>query len=199
MEHDQILQEISIIKKMIEKTRRETAESGHFFIFIGIIGAITTFVIGILELNRLNQYLLPVLAIMAVVSAITGYVTLSPKAGKEKVKTYAKTIFFNIWLACAIPGLIILLLPLAGVYPFHLVPALASLIMGIGLFTTGAVYEVRFIQWSSLAWWLGAGVLAYVESPFRFIVMIGIILIGFVLPGLVFNKHYKSRNAENGS
>ena len=37
MDNNQIQQDISLIKEMIAKTRRDAADSGHFFIFLGII------------------------------------------------------------------------------------------------------------------------------------------------------------------
>lgn len=202
MNHNQVQQEISIIKEMIEKTRRETAESGHFFIIVGILSIISTIVIGFLEINRLNHFVLPTLIIFVVIMVIAGFIIGYKDEKKEKVKTYAKTIFGNLWLACGIPGLMVLFLfPLLKVYPWQLVPVLASLIMGIGLFTTGAIYDLRFIQWCSVAWWVGAFMMAILEGH-RFpklSIMITCLIIGFILPGYILNKKYKNRSKENGS
>jgi len=198
MNNNQIQHELSIIKKMIEKTRQETAESGYLFIFIGIFSAIATFVIGMLEIYKLNQFTLPVMIIMLIVNGIIGYIVASKDAKVEKVKTYPKTIFFNLWIVCGITAIMItFLFPFLKVYPFRAVPVLIPLIMGIAVFTTGTIYELRFIQWYSITWWVGACILVLTKSPFRFIIMIAIIVLGWVIPGFILNKQYRNRSKEN--
>ena len=59
MSDQQIHNEILLIKKMIEKTQKDTAQSGHLFIFIGLLSLIGTLTIGILENQNQIQKLLP--------------------------------------------------------------------------------------------------------------------------------------------
>lgn len=196
MDTKQIQQEISIIKEMIEKTRKTTAESGLILIYMGIFSAMVTIVIGIMEINELNQYVLPVVIIMTVVNALIGYFVATKKGENEKVKTYSKTIFGHIWIACGLAAVLIaFLFPFLNLYPFHAVPVLTSLVIGIALFITGTIFELKFIQWSSLAWWAGACIMAIVISPYKFVIMVAIILIGWIVPGFLLNKQYKRRNA----
>lgn len=200
MNNNQIQQEISIIKSMIEKTRREAAESGHFFIAIGIFSAVTTFAIGLLEFYNLNHLVLPTLIIAVIACGVIGYLTVTMKEKKEKVKSYPKAIFYNMMFACGIPALmIIFLFPLLKVYPWNLVPPLLSLIMGIVIFSAGVIFELRYIQWCSIAWWAGACIMALTQSQFRFLIMIVIIIFGWLLPGFILNKQYKNRINKNES
>ena len=194
MDHNQIQQEISIIKKMIEKTKRETAESGHFFIAVGIFSAVATFAIGMLERYDLYHLVLPTLIIAVIACGLIGYLTVTKKEKREKVTSYPKNIFYNMMLACAIPGLMILFLyPLLKVYPWNLIPALVPLIMGIIIFSAGVIFELRYVKWCSLAWWAGALIMALTKSQLRFLIMIAIIIFGWILPGLILNKQYKNR------
>lgn len=196
MNHNQIQQEISIIKSMIEKTRRETAESGHFLILIGIVSAIGTFAMGILELFNRNYLDLPILILMTLVNGFIGYLVASK--AEKRVKTYTKTILYNVWFSCAIPALmIVFLFPLTKVYSFRLVPTLISLIMGIMVFSAGVIYELRYIRWCSVVWWGGACLMAYIESKYQFLIMIAMIILGFILPGVIFNRHYKNGSKKN--
>lgn len=200
MNHTQIQQEIAIIKAMIEKTKRETAESGLFLILIGVVGVIGTLAIGILELRQLNYLDLPILILITLVNGLLGYLLVTRAERREKVKSYAKTILYRVWSSCAIPALLIVFLfPLTKVYPFRLVPTLVSVIMGIIVFTGGVIYELRYVQWCSVIWWLGAILMAYIESQYRFLIMVGMILFGFILPGILFNQPYKNRSRENAS
>ena len=197
MNNNQIQQEIAIIKEMIEKTRKTTAESGYLLIYIGIFSALATIIIGMLEIYELNQYVMTVVIIMTVVNAFIGYLVATKKSNNEKVKTYPKTIFWHIWMACGLAAvLIVFLFPYLNLYQFHAVPVLTSLVMGIAVFITGTIFELKFIQWSSLACWIGACIMAIVDGPYKFLIMVAIILIGWILPGFLLNKRYNIRGAK---
>lgn len=196
----QIEQEISIIKEMIDKTRKETAESGHFFIFIGLFSAVGTFAIGMVEIYNLKNLLWPAIIVMAVVNAFLGSLIGLQERKNEKVKAYPKTIFWNLWMACGITAIIIaFLLPFLDIYAFRAVPILVSLLFGIAVFLTGVIFELRFIRRCSLAWWLGAGLMALTNSPFQFLIMVVVILTGWVLPGFKLNQQKKSRSKDHES
>ena len=201
MENDHLRQEIAIIKAMIEKTKRETAESGRFFIFLGFFSFIATFAIGILEEYKVYHLVLPILITTLLISGIISYFTISREGKTEKVKTYSKTIYWNMWYACGIPCILIMFLfPLTNVYPYYLVPMFVSLFMGTAIFLTGVVFEIRSIKWCGLIWWAGACFLAYAEKGMpRVIIMMGLILTGWILPGFILNNIYKNRSKENGS
>ena len=100
MDQNNMQQEITIIKNMIDKTRRETAQSGNFFIAIGIFGIFSTFTIAAMEeISKLQNYVLHALIVNLVLSAAVAYFFLSRAEKKEKVKTYAKTVFLEIFQA----------------------------------------------------------------------------------------------------
>ncbi|MBN1270637.1 MAG: hypothetical protein JXB26_00045 [Candidatus Aminicenantes bacterium] len=200
MNHNQIQQEIFIIKKMIEKTKKETAESGLFFISLGIFAAIVTFTIGILEFFNLYHLVLPTLIIAAVVSGVVGYLTVTKKERKEKVKSYPKTILYGVLFSCGLSVLmIVFIFPLLKVYPWSLIPTLVSVIMGIAFFSVGIIFEFRHIQWCSVVWWVGAIILALTQNQLRFLIMIAIIILGWILPGFILNKQYKNQIRKNES
>lgn len=200
MDNNQIQQEISIIKSMIEKTRREAAENGHFFIIVGFLAVINTLAIGIMQSYSLNYLVLPALITTMAAAVLIGYLTAGRQEKKDKVKSYPKTICYNVMLACGISGImIIFLFPLIKVYPWNLVPVLTSLIMGIIVFSTGVIFEVRLIKLSSTAWWIGSFMMAIYEGQQwpSISIMTASIVIGFILPGYILNKNYKNRSKEN--
>ena len=199
MDNNQIQQEISIIKEMIDKTRKETAESGLFFISIGFVAILGTITIGILEHFNLNHLVLPVMIIMLIINAILGYITVSRSERKGKVKSYHKTILYNVLFSFTVPAiLIVFIFPLLKVYPWSLTPVLVSVLMGIMIYVTGVILEARFFLWCSLAWWAGALLMALVNGTPRIFIMITILLFGWILPGLILNRKYKNRSKQNG-
>lgn len=198
MNHNQIQQEISIIKSMIEKTRKETAESGHLFIFMGIASAIFVLVISMLELYRLNHWILPAMITLTIINGIIGYLVVTKASKQERVKTYPKTIVLSLWVICGMTLLMMtFLFPFLKVYPFSSLGTLVSLILGIAVFMTGIIYEMRFILWFSLAWWIGACLMALIEGKFRFLIMIVTIIIGWIIPGIILNKKFKNGSKNN--
>jgi len=193
MNQNQIQQDISIIKQMIEKTKRETAESGHLFIFMGIATVLFVLIVGMLELFRLNHWILPAMIILTVVNGFIGFLVILKGDKKEKVKAYPKTVVLNLWIICGLTlVLLTFLFPFLNVYPFSALGIIASLILGIAVFMTGIIYEMRPILWLSSAWWIGAVLLALVESQFRFFILIASIIIVWIIPGFIINRQYKN-------
>lgn len=195
MDKSQAQREISIIKDMIEKTRKETANSGHLFVFIGLFTAFASSIIALLNYFELGQYVLPVIIIMVVVNGLTGLRVAVKESKLERIRTYSKTIFWNIWVVCGLVCvMIVFLFPNLDLYPFRAVPVLTSIVLGIAVFMSGAIFELKFIQWSGLVWWLGACLLALTESPYRFFILMLILIFGWIVPGLRLNRLNKNRD-----
>ncbi len=200
MNHDQIQQEISIIKTMIEKTKKQTAESGRLFIFMGIAAALFVIVISMLEIYHLQRWVLPMMIALTVVNGVLGFLIVGRAVQKEKVTTYPRTVVLNLWVICSVALLMLtFLFPFLKVYQFNALPILVSLIFGIGVFMTGIIYELRFIQWFSSVWWIGALLMALIQSRYRFLIMIASIIFGWIIPGFILNKQYKKGSQENES
>ncbi len=200
MTANQVQEQLSIIRAMIEKSRRETAESGHFFIWIGLIGAATVFAIRGLEAAGLHRLIVPALAVFLVANGVAGYLTVARRQKRARVRSYPSAICYRVWFACAVPvAIVVFLFPALGVYPWSLVPVLAALIMGIGVFSAGAIFEVRAITWSSLAWWGGSVAMALVSGWPRGIVMVVVLLLGMVLPGVILNRQYREQRSTDES
>lgn len=193
MDQNQVAQEISIIKQMIEKTKKETAESGHLFIFMGIATVLFVLCVGLLEYFQMNRWILPAMIILTIVNGFVGFLVVMKTDKSEKVKSYPKTVVLNLWVICGLTLILItFLFPFLNVYPFSALGVLASLILGIAVFVTGVIYEMRSILWLSSAWWIGAVLLALIKGPFSFIILIATIVVGWIVPGFITNRQYKN-------
>ena len=91
--------------------------------------------------------------------------------------------------------LVVFVFPFLDLYTFKAVPTLVSVIMGIALFITGALFELKYVQWSFLTWWAGAVLLALTTDIVKGTIMVAIILVGWVLPGILLHNQYKTRSA----
>jgi len=194
MNNLELQQEISIIRKMIEKTRQETAESGHLFITLGIVWVLVTAAIGFLEVNAFYHLIWPVLIAALILTVVIGLMIGLHEGKKERVQSYARKIFASVWLAVAVTAILVsFVFPFTHVYDNHLVPVFVSPVLGIGFFLTGIIYESKVILYCSLSWWIGSALMAYLDGYARLYIMIGILIIGYILPGIVLNFRYKKK------
>jgi len=195
MNHVQIENDIAVIKQMIEKTRRETAESGHFFIFLGAATIVFVFVIGMLELLQLNRWIIPTMIALTALNGFIGFIAVRKSLASEKVKTYTKTIMLNLWAVCGFAMILItFFFPFIDVYPLSALGVIASVFLGIAVFMTGVIYEMQAIKWLSSTWLLSAALLGAMKSQYNFLILIAAILVGWILPGLVIQRKYNRRN-----
>ncbi|MBN1782618.1 hypothetical protein JW948_15895 [bacterium] len=200
MTTENFTEEMMIIRKMIEKTRRDTAESGVFYIAIGLFTMLAVLIIGIMELNGLPEMTLPALIIMTVISGLIGYMTVFRKERRLRIKSYIRTVNYSIWFACAVGCVLTtFILPLAGAYKIQLIPVFSCILIGIGVFSSGVIYESKGVIWAALVWWMGAIMMAFIQDYHRLYVMVIVIFSGWVLPGLILNSAYKKRSREHGS
>jgi hypothetical protein len=203
MDHEHIQREISIIKNMIEKTKKDAAESGSLYLFIGVACIIYVLVVTILEELHFFPWVLPAMISMSVLFAIMAYRLVAREVRKEMVMTWPKKINRTILFVCSMTMILTgLVFPLTNVYPWPLSPVFAALLFGIMLFASGALYDLNFFYWSGLVSWAGAVIMAYTLSstfPVRAIVMIVILICGFIVPAVILNKKYKNRSHEDES
>ena len=194
MNETEALQDLALIRKMINKSKRGTADSGYFLIFIGILCMITTLVIGLQESYPLNHLVLPAMIVTLIGGAGIGILTTNTKGLKEKVSSYHKRICYSIWCACAVPVLLItFVFPYTGIIQSSLITVLSSLSMGIDVFALGILFETQFVLLSSLVWWIGALLMAFLDPHFLMYIMMTVIFLGWVLPGLILNQSYKKQ------
>ena len=185
--------EIRLIRSMVLKARRETADSGWFFILTGIISIAALVLIGMLEASGRNSLALPVLIAATAACGVAGYVAVHRAHTNAGARSYPRSVLYGVWLACGIPCVIaMIVLPLLGSCPWRSSPVLASLFVGIGLFTSGIIFESRPILLCSIAWWAGALGLALIDGAPRLALMAAMILVGWIVPGLLLNRRYRN-------
>jgi hypothetical protein len=195
MNTSEMEQEILLIKEMIEKTRRTTAESGMLLIAIGLISALATITMVLLDHFQQSQFDLPLLITVTLVNALIGYRIAAKERRQGDVKSFIKSLFWFTMMICGFAALLIVFVfPFLDLYTLMAVPTLVSVIMGIALFITGTLFELKYMQWSCLTWWAGAVLLALTTDIVKGAIMVAIILLGWVLPGMLLHKQYKNRS-----
>ena len=193
MDQNQITQEIALIKNMIERTRKEAADSGSIFIFIGIGCVIYVSVITILNMIHLEKWILTAMIGMTIIMGILGYLIIGRKENKQKVTSYPKMIcYMVIFFCCMAMFLTGFIFPLTNVYAWDISPVFSAILFGIMLFSTGVIYELKFFYLCGFVSWTGACVMAYFGGIVLGITMIIILITGFIIPGIILDRKYKN-------
>jgi hypothetical protein len=200
MNHSQIEQEISIIRDMIEKTRKDSSRFGNLLIFMGITAAFFVLAVSLLELSGRSRWVLPAMIGLTLLNGVVGFVIVRRMLAKEKVNTYPKSILLNVWTSCSMAMLLItFVLPLLKTVPFSAIGSLASVILGIAVYMTGVIHEMPSIQWCSLTWLVNAMLMTVVISKYRFLIMLAAIALGWILPGILINGLTEKRSGTDAA
>lgn len=188
-------EQLAIIAEMVEKTRRDTAESGRFFIFTGIVSLAGTIAVGLLESAGIQRLFLPVFILLALINAAIGYLVIAGDQRRHAVKSYAKTVLWQVWLICGLTALLMMFaFPPLNICAVGAVPVLISFVLGIAVYISGIVLALPFLQWSCLAWFGGAIIIAAWPGESVVYIMAAMIILGWITPGLHLNRRFKERS-----
>lgn len=189
MQAEEARNQLLVVRRMVEKAQRETAQSGHFFIWLGVVALATVIAMDRLEALGTGRLAPTVLAVATVACGVIGYLIVTRSFARPGARSYAESVCYGIWFACGVSAVIaVLLLPSLGAYSWSLAPVLASLFMGVGLMSSGIVLETPILAWCSMAWWAGAVAMAFLEGTPKAVVMMAAIALGWILPGVVLNR-----------
>ncbi|MCA9733395.1 hypothetical protein KC799_14755, partial [candidate division KSB1 bacterium] len=157
----------------------------------------------VLEKMLLFTWIQPVMVALTILLGFVGFLVVRQREKQEKITTYTQRILLVLVLSCSVPMILTgLIFPMTNVYIWQLAPVFTALFFGVLLISSGAIFEFRFFYLGGILSWLGAIIMAYTlnsQLPIRAIVMICILIVGFIIPGILFNSKYKNAGQSNGS
>ena len=166
-----IREEIQIIRSMIEKTKRATAESAALFIVWGVLislALIGNFVLGHLKLYEWEWLNWGGIAIIGwICSAVYGI----RRKMTAPVRTYAQHAGSHLYVSCGAGFLLVgLIFPAIGVYSYEAITILISAVTGILFFAMSGIFEWPALKAIGLGWWAGAIGMSFLRPDLRTIV-----------------------------
>lgn len=170
--------ELSVIKKIMEDSRKAAYDSGIQGIFWSVIIAITlilNYLVLIFEYGL--QYLSLVWLVMIFIGTV-GSIWIGIKEKKKiRTKTFASRVLMSVWLSIGVSNTIFAFgSAIAHAFsPLYLV-ALDSLVLGIGFFVTATIQQIRLLKYLSCVWWL-QGILFLIFPSIHSILSFSIMLI----------------------
>ena len=192
MTEQQARDDIQIIKVMLERTKKATAESGTLFIVWGVL--ITLALVGNYVLVYFKKFEWEWLnwTAMAVIGWVFSVVYGIRRERKEPVKTYVQIAARHLYFACgALYILVGLVLPRIGIYSYEAIPPLTSAVTGVLFFVMGGLFEWPFLKWAGLIWWAGAVGMSFVPGNGRTLVYAGLFIAAFLVPSFILRAKFR--------
>ena len=196
MDEQQARDEIRLIKEMVEKTRKATAESGSLFIFWGFLIIVAIIAMYVLAYFHKFHWIWVNWIACAVIG--WGYSALYGirQERTQKTRTYAQMAAKHLSIACGAAYLMAaFVFPLLKLYSYNAIGILVAFISGILIFVMGGIYEWNLLKWCGLLWWLGAVGMTFVPGDYRTLCLIPLIILGYLVPGLILRSRYKKEQS----
>lgn len=185
-------EEIRVIKEMLEKTRRSTADSGTVFLVWGallILGILGQYALAFAEMYSwiwLNWILFPGIGV------VFSYVYWARREKEAGIKTYASMAAGYLGIGCGVAFVFVgLIFPAFNVYSWGVIALLVTVVWGTYLFAAGGLLDWALLKWCGAVSWAVACGMVFIEEHYRALAFIPLILIGFILPGFIMRSRYR--------
>jgi len=200
MEKDQAYEEIRYIRDMIEKTRRSAAGSGSYLIIWAVLVMIAIIGMHVLEAFKLYNWIWLDWIVWMGLGVVFTMVSAFRAQRKNGVRTYAMTTVSYLWSACGVAFLLLgFVFPLLGLYSWEPISVFISVVAGVALFVSGGIFHWNLLKWGGLLFWVGSVVMVFCPAEIRSLVFIPLILFGYLLPGIVYNRKYRTHGERHES
>ena len=198
MDSKQAESELALIKQMMVDSRKVVADNGWHYIFWGVVVTAALIANYIMVLQNIPMKYAGMMWFIAMISAYIIEAVGSRRISKKsRVKTYAGKLLASLWAAS---GFSMFMLGFAGTmtgaYNPIYICSLISIVLGVAYFTSGAIQQIKWLQWLSLGWWAGA-VFTFVYPSVHTLLIFAVMMICFqVIPGIILYKKWKKSYTE---
>lgn len=188
MNEPSLHREIETIRRMIESSRRDRCESGDIYVMWGVIVLIGTVVEVVGVHLEWSHPWLGWLLLGSVGGAYSAVITRR-RVASAKVLTYASKIEGFTWLIAAVAiASTAFIAGATGALHHDLITPVLSLIIAVAIGTSGAVYENRWLQASSLGFIATGTVSFFLGRPYPQLLFAAMVVVGYIMPGLAMRR-----------
>ena len=185
--------ELSLIKKMMEDSRRLNIDNGIHYIFWGILVTIALLInYTMLLLKVPGNYIGLAWFILMLSGALIDGIIGRRQSKSSKVTTFTSRIMGSLWFAS---GIAMFMYGFLGVIskaynPLFICPIISTS-LGISYFTSGSIQQIKWLQNISFGWWAGAAIMFIFPSVHTLLIFAIMMICLQVIPGLILNKKSK--------
>lgn len=185
--------ELTVIKKIMEDSRKVNIDNGNHFLLWGIIVTFALIANYIMLLIKTpGTYIGLMWLILMISAAIIDGIMGRREVRARKAHTYAANILGSLWFASGIAMFIYGFLGLMtkAYNPVFICPIISTS-LGISYFTSGAIQQVKWLQNVSFGWWAGAAVMFIFPSIHSVLIFAVMMTCLQIVPGIILNKKSK--------
>lgn len=180
-------EEISVIKTIMEDSRKAVVENGWHYIYWGSIVTAAIIVNCLMVLYDISKYAQRLLWFSSMpAAAIVEGIIERKKEKHTKVKTFAGRLINSLWTGA---GLCMFILGFAGsvsgAYSANMIFPLISIVLGSAYLISGVIQQVKWLSAVSVFWWLGAVILLLLPGMHSMLVFAGMLVCFQIVPGVL--------------
>ncbi|MEO8663930.1 MAG: hypothetical protein ABI462_00425 [Ignavibacteria bacterium] len=185
--------ELSVIKKIMEDSRRLNIDNGKHYLMWGILVTFALICNYIMLLTKTGgQYIGIMWFVLMISGAIIDSIMKKREVRTLKANTYAGNIVGSLWLASGIAMFIYGFVGLItkSYNPVFICPIISTS-LGISYYTSGAIQRLKWLQNVSYGWWAGA-IFLFVFPSIHSVLVFALMLVAFqIVPGIILNINSK--------
>ena len=191
---DAAREDLAVIRRIMEETRREVTERGSHLVIWGGISAAGLLATWWAALGRSGLDPGVVWAgLLAAGWAASLYVGWR-EGRRARVRAAGRRLLSVVWLAAAAT---LTLVGLAGLFGEVLsprsLPGVLSAVLAMPILLTSLLTGERWLSWVASGWWLGGAVMLFVPGVYALPLMAGMALLLMAVPGGVLNARASAR------
>jgi hypothetical protein len=198
MEKQKAELEISMIKQIMDDSKKIVVDDGKGYIIWGIL-----IVIGLLgtyfSILSKHYYYIGWLWIISIgIGWVYTIIVHAVKDHKKKVKTFAGKILGALWFSCGVAMTIVGFVGAgSNSYGPYTISPLMAVILGIAYFVTGVIYGQPWVRNLSIGWWIGAVVIFIWKDMNSLLVFAGMMIMFQIIPGIILYTKFKKEYLAN--
>jgi hypothetical protein len=185
--------EISVIKKIMDDSRRIAVYNGKHYILWGVLVSIALFANYVMVLMHIElNYQGFMWFILMISGAITGSIMERMEHRKKAVRTFAGKLLSTLWFASGIAMFMFGFLgTIVHAYdPIFICPIIFT-ILGVSYYTSGEIQQTGWFKYLSFGWWAGA-VLLFIFPGIHTLLISGLMMLGLqTIPGIILYRKWK--------
>lgn len=180
-------EEISVIKKIMEDSKKAIVDNGWHYIYWGAIVTAALITNYLMVLNRVSVNSQGMLWFISMTGAAILEGIIERRRDKQiKVKTFAGKLLNTLWSASGICMFILGFAgTISGAYNAIMIFPLISIVLGSAYLISGVIQQVKWLSVISLFWWGGALVLLLLPGIHSMLVFAAMIMCFQVTPGVI--------------
>lgn len=191
--------DLAYIRKLMADSRGQVADDGKPSILWGIIvflGLLYTYYEAVNDGPNLTGWIWMGLSVCGWIYMF-GWVRRKVK--QETVRTFASRVTGAIWGSVGISISLFVFTTMASYWlerPVELHPIfiayVISILLGIGYFVSGILYEIPWLRWVGIGWWATSLIYIFWPGVHTLLIFAGAELVLQVLPGILLLRKYRS-------